>query len=301
MHLRFLFAAVLFTACTEKAPAPVEPEPMATPEAAPTQLPSRSLRMGRPPHLREARNEYEPLAQYLGAAIDHEMHVVVPGSYDQVVAMLVAGRLDIAMLTPFLYVKAKEQLPELRLLATVLGEGAPKYRGYIITAANSPIVKVADLKGKRFAFVDRGSASGYLFPAAHLLDAGVDPAKDFKKVRWGGSHQQVVEWVVAGKVDAGAISSTTFMHLRGSTLPNEVHILAKTDWMPFGAVVAHPSVPAASADQLEMTLLSLSIRTEEGRRVLTGITTNSGFVKGDDSAYDGVRKVAAKMRERGGE
>ena len=36
-------------------------------------------------------------------------------------------------------------------------------------------------------------------------------------------------------------------------------------------------MPAAVADQLEMTLLSLSIRTEEGRRVLTGIITNSGF------------------------
>src|SRR5688500_5045903 len=110
---------VVLAACT------AEPEPPAASSAAPPAapeplaLPDRPLRLGRPPNLgKDTRGEYEPLAGYLAEALGHPVQVVVPASYEQVVDELAAGRIDIGLLTPFVYVKAKERVPELRLLVS---------------------------------------------------------------------------------------------------------------------------------------------------------------------------------------
>jgi phosphate/phosphite/phosphonate ABC transporter binding protein len=297
MHMthRFGVTALILAlgGCESPVAPPSQPEPPHPPPVV--ALPSRPLRFGRPPHLRDTRAEYGPLAAHLSAAIQHPVEVVVPGNYDEVVTELGAGELDLALLTPFIYVKAKEKVPDLRLLATLLGEGAPKYLGYIVTRAGSPVTRLEDLAGKRFAFVDTGSASGYLFPRALLHEHGIEPERDFAAVAYAGSHPTVVEWVMQGKVDAGAISSTTFAHMKGEAIANRLTIVGKTDWIPFDAFVAHPSLPAPVADQIRETLLGLSVRTAEGRQVLTGITTNSGFVAVDDAHYDSVRAAAKRL------
>ncbi|MBI5509679.1 MAG: phosphate/phosphite/phosphonate ABC transporter substrate-binding protein [Deltaproteobacteria bacterium] len=269
----------------------------AAPDDTAVVLPARPLYFGHPPNLsvKDSLSEHKAFAAYLGQAIGHEVALVVPEHYDDVAARLVAGKLDFALLTPFLYVRAKKRLPKLQLLASLLGEGATQYRGYVVTAATSPMQRVADLKGKRFAFVDQASASGYLFPLALLNEAGLDPKRDFKEVLFAGSHKTVVDWVLSGRVDAGAISSTSFMHFRGDAISSRLFVLAKTDWIPFDAFVAHPSVAAGVANRVRRALLSLDSRTAEGREILTGITTNNGFVDGNDQTYEPVRQVAEKL------
>jgi len=258
-------------------------------------LPARPLLLGRPPHLSATRAEYAPLAAYLAGHIDHAVEVEVPASYEAVVELLVAGKLDMALLTPLTYVIAHHRLPALRPLATLLGEGAARYRGYVVVKAGSPLRALADLRGKRFAFVEHGSASGNLFPRALLIDAGLDPARDLGATRYLTNHTDVVHAVLAGSVDAGAISSTTFAHLRREGLHNRLDILAKSDWIPFDAFVVHPRIPAATAAALQAALLALSMRSPEGRAVLDGVATINGFVPTDDAHYEPVRRVARRL------
>ena len=295
----FLVVMLCLTACRERAATgSLPPAPKAVVEdAKPSALPNRSLRLGHPPNLsvKGSQEEYKPLADYLTQALQHNVFVVVPDTYEEVVDMLVDGKLDFALLTPFLYVRAKKRLPALKPVASLLGEGSAQYRGYIVTSATSPMHEVKDLKGKRFAFVDKASASGYLFPLATLKDAGIDPERDLKEVVYAGSHRKVVDWVLEGRVDAGAISSTSFLQFRGEAISSRLFIIAKTDWIPFDAFVAHPSMPEALVAKLKTALLSLDARTAEGRNILTGVATNNGFVEGKDETYAPVRKVAEKL------
>ena len=300
MRSRIIVALLLALGSCRERPTPqgLPPPPLAPVDVvAPPVTPTRSLRLGHPPTLsvKGSQEEYKPLAEYLSQSLQHNVFVVVPGTYEEVVDMLVDGKLDFALLTPLLYVQAKKRLPTLKLLASLMGEGAAQYRGYIVTAATSPIHGIRDLKGKRFAFVDKASASGYLFPLATLKENGVDPAHDLKDVVYAGTHHNVVDWVLSGRVDAGAISSTSFMHFRAEAISSRLFIIAKTDWIPFDAFVAHPSLPDSLVAAVRTALLSLDSRSAEGRAVLTGVTTNNGFVEGKDAAYDSVRKTAAKV------
>jgi phosphonate transport system substrate-binding protein len=258
----------------------------------------RPLKLSRIPHISQetTRAENEPLAAYLSTRVGRKIALDVPKDYDAVIDGLVRGDVDIAILAPFAYVVAKRRMPELTLLAQLVAEGSGQYMSYIVTAADSPAKTLGDLRGKRFAFVDKRSTTGYLLPMDLLLSAGIRPARDFSHVVFAGSHPDVVNLVLKHKVDGGAIASTTFGQMRDARLTDRLRIIGKSDPVPLDVVVTRPGLDAAITTLLRTTLLDLSTRTEEGRAVLTSIQTlSNGFVSVNDSAYDGVRRIVDKV------
>lgn len=260
--------------------------------------PERPLKLSRVPHISQetTRAENEPLAAYLSKHVGRKVALDVPKDYDAVIEGLVRGDVDIAILAPFAYVVAKRRMPELGLVAQLVAEGSGSYLSYIVTAADGPAKTLDDLRGKRFAFVDKRSTTGYLLPMNMLMSAGITPARDLSHVVFAGSHPDVVNLVLKHKVDAGAIASTTFGQMRDARLTEHLRIIAKSDPVPLDVVVTRPGLDPGVATQLKTTLLELSTRTEEGRAVLTSIQTlSNGFVSVSDSAYDGVRRIADKV------
>ncbi len=73
----------------------------------------------------------------------------------------------------------------------------------MVTHPGSGITRPADLKGRTFAFGDKGSTSGYLIPLHYFMQHGIDPEKAFSKVIYT-KHQAIETQVAAGQLDAGA-------------------------------------------------------------------------------------------------
>ena len=286
--------AVLCVACAPETKAPPAPPLSPIENTRATGTPSRALRLGRVPHISQetTRAENAPLAAYLAKHLGQPVDLAVPSDYDAVISELASGAIDIAILPPLSYITAKKRIPDLAVVAQIVAEGGAQYLSYVVTAADSSAQSLTDLKGGRFAFVDKRSTTGYLMAVDLLRRHGIDPDHDFKNIVFAGSHPEVVELVLAHKVEGGAIASTTFGQMRESRLNERLRILAKSEPVPFDAVVVQPHVPVETVVKLRETLLGLSTRTEEGRAVLTGITSNNGFVPVTDAAYDGVRRVA---------
>jgi phosphonate transport system substrate-binding protein len=80
-----------------------------------------------------------------------------------------------------------------------------KFRSVFITSDPS-IKTLADLKGKNVSFGSQSSTSGHLMPRSYLLQANIDPDKDFKRVAYSGAHDATIAAVAAGKVEAGALN-----------------------------------------------------------------------------------------------
>jgi phosphonate transport system substrate-binding protein len=150
--------------------------------------------------------------------------------------------------------------------------GLPYYRAEIITQADSGINTLADLRGKRFAFVDPASTSGYLFPVAGLKKAGYDPQKFFGQTIFAGSHNNVVLAVYQGRVDAGSV----FEDARGSvqkTLPDvmqKVKVVWKSDPIPNDTVSFRKGLPNDVTDKVTTALLRFS-RTPAGLDALKSL------------------------------
>ena len=93
--------------------------------------------------------------------------------------------------------------PVRRWSSTILYDGKPEYHAIIVTHPIRGIKRSADLKGRTFAFGDKGSTSGYLIPLHHFMTQGIDPDKYFAKVLYT-KHQAIETQVAHGALDAGA-------------------------------------------------------------------------------------------------
>lgn len=199
------------------------------------------------------------IAHLLEVATGYRFESFVATSFAGVIEAMGAGRADIGWLNTFSYVIAHQKYgAEVRLVTVRFGQ--PYYRAQIIAGANSGINSLADLKGKRFAFVDPASTSGYLFPLAGLKKAGYDPQKFFGQTVFAGSHNNVVLAVYQGRVDAGAV----FEDARGTvqkTLPDvmqKVKVVWKSDPIPNDTVSFRRELTADVKDRVAKALLRFS-------------------------------------------
>lgn len=145
---------------------------------------------------------YRPLAQYLSAKLGRAVEMRTVDSWEGLAKSLANGETDLALLGPWGYVLANHESGA-QVIATILYDGKPEYFALIITNPASGIASMADLKGKTFAFGDKGSTSGYLIPYQYFLSQGIDPDKYFSKVLYT-RHQAIEIQVTQGQLDAGA-------------------------------------------------------------------------------------------------
>jgi phosphonate transport system substrate-binding protein len=245
------------------------------------------------------------IAHLLDVATGYKFESVVATSYAGVIEAMGAGRADIGWLNTFSYVIAHQKYGvDVRLVTVRFG--LPYYRAEIITQTGSGISTLADLRGKRFAFVDPASTSGYLFPLAGLKKAGYDPTSFFGQTVFAGSHNNVVLAVYQGRADAGAV----YEDARGTIqktfadVMEKVKVIWKSDPIPNDTVSFRRDLSPDVEDRVTKALLRYS-QTPAGLDALKSlygiealadysllVTKYNLHVPSLDAFYDPVRDVA---------
>lgn len=145
---------------------------------------------------------YKPLAMYLSKKLGREVRLRTVDTWEGLAKSLASGETDLSLMGPWGYVLANHQAGA-EVIATILYEGKPEYFAIMVTGPNSGINKIDDMKGKTFAFGDKGSTSGYLIPSHEFFKRGLEPEKFFRKVI-NTKHQAIETQVTRGELDAGA-------------------------------------------------------------------------------------------------
>jgi phosphonate transport system substrate-binding protein len=157
--------------------------------------------------VRQSQAILDIVAKHTGMKVD----TFVGSDYNATIEALRAGHVDVALLGPFSYVLATTVAQVEAFGVTVTSRTMqPSYKSIIIAGKDSNINSLADLKGKTFAFVDPGSTSGYMVPAAAFVAANITPEKDFKQVMYSGGHDATIVSVGSGKVDAGSVADRIY-------------------------------------------------------------------------------------------
>lgn len=232
-----------------------------------------------------------PIAEYLGKKIGIPVEVVVTTDYSTAIVSLKIGDAQIARLGPFSYVLATTQMKCEPLVREVQKKSkSDRYHGVIITKGGSGIKTLEDLKGKTFAFVDVASASGYLVPKAFLINSGISPEKDFKKIFFAGSHDAVWLAVKNGMVDAGATNDWRITQAleAGVLKPGEISIVATTDAIPHSPITVRSDMDKELRKKLLDAWLTIPGEFTEPCGIL-------GYVEAVDSDYDFLRKTAKTL------
>jgi phosphate/phosphite/phosphonate ABC transporter binding protein len=243
-------------------------------------------------------NAMEPVRHFLEHVTRQKVELLVGESYGDVVDRFVHGDLDIAQLGGVTYVLAKEREPG--VIPLFQRETDQKFRGTIITRAASPIASLADLKGKRFAFVDQLSTAGYVIPCLELLDAGIDPSKDFVQIEYCHGHDAVIEAVVKGNVDAGAIDGAMQdrLQLRGKLDRSELKTLKVSASFLDDVWVASPKLEPALREKVKQAFLALDALRSTDNATLLALEANR-YVPASDAQYEDIRKKVETLRAKG--
>ena len=156
----------------------------------------------------ELQRKFEPLGRYLEQRTGMKVQFIPVSDYAAVVQSLATGRLDLAWLGGFTYVQAKEATSG-AVIPIVQREEDTHFTSKFVTT-NPSVRSLADLKGKTFAFGSPASTSGHLMPRYFLLQAGIDPDRDFRNVAYSGAHDATAAFVESGKVDAGVLNASVW-------------------------------------------------------------------------------------------
>ncbi len=227
------------------------------------------------------KKTYVPILEGVCETLGLKARTIILKDYDALIDSIASGIIDIGWFSPFAYINAKKK-SEIDPLVSPKVNGKDYYNGYIITLKNNNINKLEDLKNKHFGYVDINSASGYLY-ANHILEMnGLDPERDFLKHSFLGSHDNVIQSVLSGEIDAGATYDEAFERMKSEGYPMEkLDIIAKSDDIPKDAIAASSLLADDLKDKLEKAFVNyIPVETDIG-----------GFVKSSDERYNIIRNV----------
>ena len=162
----------------------------------------------------ELQRKFAPLGAYLEKETGMKVSFVPVSDYAAVVESLATGKLDLAWLGGFTYVQAKVRTKDTAIPIVQRAEDAVFTSKFI--TADPDIKSLADLKGKTFAFGAPSSTSGSLMPRYYLLQAGLNPEKDFRNVAYSGATPTYYDynWTVRGDLDPALVKKLTDAFLK---------------------------------------------------------------------------------------
>ncbi len=237
----------------------------------------------------------------------------VPTSYIAVVEAFGSRKADFAALTTFAYILAKDMKKyDVEAILSIERYGGERtYKGQIIAHRDSGFKNLEDLAGKKFAFVDSASTSGFILPSQLLKDKNIELAETV----FAQKHDNVVQMVYNKQIDAGATfyQSPNIIEVDGKTvveindararvksfLPDvedKVLILAFTPEVPTEPWVIRSKLFEDEAKNTNIknwvieALLEYS-KTPSGLATVKALAMGTSIFRCDDARYDQIRAL----------
>jgi len=264
-------AITAFTALAGAAHAQAVFKMTAIPDESPTELARKAV----------------PLVKYLEQQLGMKVEFTPVSDYAAAVEALVNKQVDMAWYGGFTFVQANIRSGG-KVIPLVQREEDEKFRSVFITS-DPDIKTLADLKGKTVSFGSQSSTSGHLMPRSVLLQANIDPDKDFKRVAYSGAHDATIAAVAAGKVDAGALNISVWDKFVADKKVDTTKVKVIFTTAPYFDYnwTVHADMPAAQREKLTKAFLSLSAATPEGKEVLD-LQRATRFVPTKVENYKGI-------------
>ncbi|KAF5088733.1 ABC transporter, phosphonate, periplasmic substrate-binding protein [anaerobic digester metagenome] len=227
---------------------------------------------------------YVPILNAVFKKIGYKVRTMIVKDYDALSEGMKEGIIDVAWFSPFAYVTAHEKIG-IEPLVTPRVYGKVSYNGCIITRKDSGIGSLSGLRGRSFAYVDEGSASGFLYAQHSMKAEGLNPKTLFSRTAYLGSHDSVIKAVLSREYDAGATYNEAMEEAEKSGIDlDEFRIIAKTPDIPKDAIAANPKLPKEFTDRLRQAFVDYV----KAPNIKSPV---EGFVESDDTKYDVIREV----------
>jgi len=217
-----------------------------------------------------AIQKHRPLEAYLSEKLGVKVKFTILSRYGDISYRFVSRDMDGAFFGIYTSALAMEKLGVEPVLRPVNLDGSTTARGYLFARKDSGIKTFEDMRGRRAAFVDRATATGYIFVVAYLKEHEVKNIdKFFSEYFFTGSHESTIYAVLDGRADVGAAKGRVLERLmaKDPLIKDEIHIIAQSIDLPDNTLMIRKSIAPEMKQKLKDTLLTLD-RTPRGVEIL---------------------------------
>ncbi|MHB9096352.1 MAG: phosphate/phosphite/phosphonate ABC transporter substrate-binding protein [Syntrophales bacterium] len=231
---------------------------------------------------------YQPFIDYLNENTPYQFEIKLSRLYRDTVERLGNKEILIASCGPTSYIRASARYPVKPILRPLSRGGKPYYHGIIFVRHDSLIQKFVDLKGKSFAFGPAWSTAGHILPEYHLRRAGIQ-LKDLREYAFLRHHDSVVNAVLKGRFDAGAVKDVVAYQHENKGL----RFIYITDPIPTIPIIVHQEAPRELVAAVKSALLKIDPRDQNyiKRMVQWDEEFKYGFMETADSDYEVIRNI----------
>ena len=239
--------------------------------------------------------DLKPISDYLSERLGVKVEAFTASNYIGVVEGLGSGSVDFGIIPPFSSLLAQKQSSAKPILTSKGKTGKPGYTAELYVRKDSVIKSLQDVKGKKVAFVDPSSSSGYIYPGAMLVEAGLNLDKDIS-YQFSGGHDKSLQLLLNKDVDVIA----TFDGVEdryAKDFPqakNEIQKLATSDMIPGVMVTASSKMDKELQEKLEKALRDIE-KDPKMKELFTKMFSITGFSDVDQDAYKKVEATAKVM------
>jgi phosphonate transport system substrate-binding protein len=230
----------------------------------------------------------------------YKFEVSMPANFIAVVEAFGTKRADVAAINTFGYILASEKYGAEAGL-TVVRFGDSTYSGQIVARSDSDIKSVKDLDGKKIAYVDPASTSGYLLPAKLFKDNNIKP----KETVFAQKHDNVISMVYQKQVDAGATfhspvengeiqDARRLVKKQYPDVEDKVKIIQLTDAIPNDPIVFRKELTPEMKAKITDAIMGM-METPEGKDAFFSIYGVTAFKKATDADYGKVKEMLTSL------
>ena len=240
----------------------------------------------------ELQRKFKPLGEYLSKETGMKVEFTPVTDYAAVVEALATKKIDMAWLGGFTYVQTKIRANGTAnpIIQRVEDE---KFTSVFIVPADSSLKSLSELKGKTMAFGSPSSTSGHLMPRYFLMQAGINPDKDFKNIAFSGAHDATVAFVASGKADVGALNASVWVKLNEAKNPNALKSKVLSTTPPYFDYnwTVRGDLDPATVKKITDAFLKLDANNPNYKEIMD-LQRASKYVTTKSSNYDDIEKAA---------
>lgn len=216
------------------------------------------------------KQRFKLLGDYLSKKAGIPVEFTILSRYGNIIESFTTEKMDGAFFGSFTGALAIGKLGVIPLARPVNLDGTSTYKGYLFVRKDSGIRTVADMKGKKMAFVEKATTAGYVFPLAWLRNNGVTSLDGFFSEQFfTGSHDAAVFAVLNRKSDIGAAKHSMYDRVRKEDprVDRELTILVQSPEVPSNGLCVRKDLDGALRTALKNALLGLH-HDPDGKKVL---------------------------------
>jgi len=240
----------------------------------------------------EQVRKFTPLASYLEKQLGVKVEFTPVSDYPAAVEALVNKKVDLVWFGGFTFVQANLRSGG-KIVPLAQREEDTKFQSVFIAKTDSGIKTLNDMKGKQISFGSQSSTSGHLMPRSFLLQASINPEKDFKRIAYSGAHDATIASVVSGKVDAAALDITVWKKFVGENKVDTkaVDVFYTTPGYFNYNWSVHADMPAAMQAKVKAALLALNPADAAQGEILK-LNRASRYIATTPDNYKGLEAAA---------